>query len=803
MTTSIATLMKRNFPQEMTDVPLWLNYKLIDRGNGKFSKPPVSPFTGEVCSKTDAGMYTDFNRALLGVEQHNADGVGFVFLHGFVAIDLDNCFKDDGSLTELASDVVDHFSATYIEYSPSGNGLHIFCQGNKPNNRTRVEGIEVYSGANFVTVTGDKVEISGDKVLNMQSALDWLFEKYLPETETLTKTEVMYVDHGSKSVSEWLEIGLNYDDKLHRLYSDTDHLDDESGHDLALLCKLVYWLNRDVEAIEKVFFESPWVHSKDKAHIDKIDKRSDYFERTLNKALTITTNCASMNERKNKNISEVTLRLAETADGEIVLPLTDYTDVGNARAFSEMYKEELAYTEEWGWCYFSGLNWELYQGYHAQDCAVEYAENLMYIANKYVEFMTEKCEEEGCSPNSNAGKQIMAEANAFMKHASRTNSEKGIRAMLKLAESMMKVPASLFDGNPWVLNTPNVVVDLRTGESYPPAWNHYNSMMTNLPFEPKCENNGMWDAFLQQTFCGDNKLIDYMQLQLGAACVGKVYEENLMIATGCGSNGKSTLFNVLKAVLGDYCCNVNPDILMDKVSYEQQIAIAQIKGKRLVIGQETESGQVLSTASVKRMVSSDTMVGRVLNHGYIEFEPTHTTMLATNHLPKVKDNDEGTWRRLTVVPFNAVISRDNMITNYQDVLLAEDGQYVLKWLVDGAVRFYENGCTYGEAPVAVHHASLKYRQTQKEVFEQFCDDEIEFVDTVRHPNSWCTPDECYAIYLAWCEENNIKPYSKIVVSRKLGDKGMVAKKKRFKDGKVGTAWHNIILKRKGIEAIEG
>ena len=100
--TTIATLMKRTFPAEMTSVPLWLNYKLIDRGDGKFSKPPISPFTGEVCSKTDAGMYTDFNRALLGVEQHDADGVGFVFLHGFVAIDLDNCFKDDGSLTDLA-----------------------------------------------------------------------------------------------------------------------------------------------------------------------------------------------------------------------------------------------------------------------------------------------------------------------------------------------------------------------------------------------------------------------------------------------------------------------------------------------------------------------------------------------------------------------------------------------------------------------------------------------------------------------------------------------------------------------------
>lgn len=785
----------------MTSVPLWLIYKLIDRGNGKFAKPPISPFSGEICSKTDEGMYTDFDRALAGVEQHNADGVGFVFLHGFVAIDLDNCFEADGSLTPMASDIVDHFIGTFMEYSPSGNGIHIFCKGEKPNERTRIDGLEVYTGHNFVTVTGDHIEESGDKVLNCQEALNWLFDKYLPVTETVSKPEVIYVDHGGKSVQEWLEVGLTHDDKFHRLYTDTTHMDDESGHDLALFCKLVYWLNRDTEAIEKVFFESPWVQSKDARHIAKLDKRSDYLERTMTRALTTTTTCASFNERKTRNIAVASMQIEENVNGELKLPIDDYTDVANARAFVELYEEELAFTEEWGWCYFCGLNWEIGHFYEAQQAAVEFAENVMYIAKQYNELLEKKCEEEGCTPRSTEGKAIMAPASAFMKHAQRLNSERGIVAMLKLAEGMMKKPASLFDGNPWILNTPNVVVDLRTGEAYPPAWNHYNTMMTGISFESEAVNNGLWDSFLDQIFLGDKKLIDYMQVQLGAACVGRVYEENLMIACGCGSNGKSTLFNVLKAVLGDYCTNINPDILMDKTSYEQQIALSGIKGKRLVIGQETESGQVLSTASVKRMVSSDTMIGRVLHRGYIEFEPTHTLMLATNHLPKVKDNDEGTWRRLTVVPFEAVIDRESMITNYQDVLLSEDGPYVLKWLVDGAVRFYENGCTFGEAPPAVHHASKEYRRNQKETFELFCEDKLEFPNKYKHPNVWSRPDELYDVYVDWCDGVNIKPLTKVGVGRRLSQHGVESKMRRFGD-KTERVWYYVKVKD-GTEAIEG
>lgn len=770
---SLQTLMKRTFPKEMTDVPLWLIYKLIDKGNGKFGKPPVSPFSGEVCSKTDEGMYADFQRALAGVEMHDADGLGFVFQRGFMAIDLDDCFQEDGTLTPLAQDVFDHFSATYVEYSPSGNGLHIFCQGVKPTDRTRVPGIEVYTGYNFVTVTGDRVEESGEHVYNMQAEIDWLFDKYLPALEPAVKPETVFIDHGERSTAEWLDLGLTHDSKLHRLYTDTDHEDDESAHDMALLCKLAYWLNRDIEAMEEIFLSSPWVNSKDRRHLDKVASRSDYLENTLMKAITMVTQTAADNDRKVKNISDAALRISETASGDVILPLDDYTDVANARAFADLFKQELCYTSEWGWCYYCGANWELSQEYRAQQCAVEFAENVMYIAKEYWQMMLNKCEDAQCTPESKEGKEIMAPAAAFMAHAVKTNAERGVRAILKLAESMLKQPASIFDSNGWELNTPNVVVDLRTGETYPPMWNHFNSQMTTLVYEPEAKNNGMWDEFLQRTFCGDQALIDYMQIQMGAACVGKVYEENLLIATGGGSNGKSTLFSIMKAVLGDYCTSVNPDVLMAKVNYEQQIAIAQIKGKRLVIGQETESGQVLSTASVKRMVSSDTMIGRVLNHGYIEFEPTHSTLLATNHLPQVKDNDEGTWRRLTVIPFNATISREEMITNYQDVLMNEDGPYILRWLVEGAIKFYENGCTFGEKPPAVKFASNQYRNAQKEFFEQFLEECLIIVDPREHPNTWSYPDDIYNEYLRWCAENHIhKPLSKIVLSRKLNEAGM-------------------------------
>ena len=129
-----------------------------------------------------------------------------------------------------------------------------------------------------------------------------------------------------------------------------------------------------------------------------------------------------------------------------------------------------------------------------------------------------------------------------------------------------------------------------------------------------------------------------------------------------------------------------------------------------------------------------------------------------------------------------------MITNFQDVLIAEDGAYILKWLVDGAIAFYENGCTYGEKPPAVRLASNKYRETQREFFDQYVDERLVIVDPLRHPNTWSNPNEIYQDYVDWCIENNIaKPLSKILLSRKLGERGVKAEQKWI-DGKTVRVW---------------
>lgn len=384
-------------PHALAQAKHWLCYRLTDTGKGRLGKPPVSPKTGILCAKNDETQFTTLEEALVGMERYDLDGVGFVFVGGFVAIDLDDCFDPDkGVLLPVAQDIFDHFSETYWEYSPSGNGLHGFMYGVKPNDRTKdaVIGVEVYSGHNFVTVTGDRVEGTGIDAIPMQDALDWLYAEYLPPI-VAPNAERPPVEHGDKTSEEWLALGLAKDEKLARLFKETDHSSDESSADFALLSKLAYWLNRDTEAMIEAFLSSPWARTKDKAHTEKL-KRADYLPVSVEKAAALCSVTAYETSKSYETKAVRFFARTPQADGTDDIPLDEYTDLGNAQAMAAVFGDVLCYTPEWGWCFFDGARWETDVSYRAMEAARDIAQGLMVSAKEWLaEVQAEEAEETG------------------------------------------------------------------------------------------------------------------------------------------------------------------------------------------------------------------------------------------------------------------------------------------------------------------------------------------------------------------------------------------------------------------------
>ena len=191
---------------------------------------------------------------------------------------------------------------------------------------------------------------------------------------------------------------------------------------------------------------------------------------------------------------------------------------------------------------------------------------------------------------------------------------------------------------------------------------------------PSLDGMNEWLAFLDRLTCGDRELQDYLQVCSGMEAVGSVYVEKLTVAYGRGGNGKSTFYNAKARAMGDYYGTLSAETLTVNCRKNKSPEYAELRGKRLVIAAELQEGMRLDTAVVKQLCSTDPIQAEKKYKDPFKFLPSHTTVLYTNHLPKVGTNDSGTWDRLVVVPFNARFrGMQGEILNYTEYLLEHCG----------------------------------------------------------------------------------------------------------------------------------
>ena len=237
-----------------------------------------------------------------------------------------------------------------------------------------------------------------------------------------------------------------------------------------------------------------------------------------------------------------------------------------------------------------------------------------------------------------------------------------------------------------------------------------------------------------------------MQQIVGMAAIGEVNQEAIIIAYGSGKNGKSTLWNTISKVFGSYAGNLSADTLTVGCKRNVKPEMAELKGKRLIIASELEEGMRLNTAMVKQLCSTDEIYAEKKYKDPFSFTPSHTLVLYTNHLPRVGASDEGTWRRLIVIPFNAVIQSSKDKKNYSDYLFREAGEYIMQWIIEGAEEVIRNNYII-PLPGVVRKAIQAYRDNNDwfaNFLEECCD---------VNPAYTQKSGELYTEYRAHCMRN--------------------------------------------------
>jgi putative DNA primase/helicase len=168
--------------QNIRDLRQWVCWRREQR-DGKPTKVPYSPLTGERASSTDPNSWASYSEAVAAYKEHGYDGIGFTFTKedDFVGIDLDNCLSpDSGEVEPWAQEIIDELDS-YAEVSPSGTGVHILVRATLPEGRNRKGPIEMYSHGRYFTVTGRHLEGTPRAIESRQQALEEVVRQVFEE----------------------------------------------------------------------------------------------------------------------------------------------------------------------------------------------------------------------------------------------------------------------------------------------------------------------------------------------------------------------------------------------------------------------------------------------------------------------------------------------------------------------------------------------------------------------------------------------------------------------------------------------
>lgn len=374
-----------------------------------------------------------------------------------------------------------------------------------------------------------------------------------------------------------------------------------------------------------------------------------------------------------------------------------YNQAGNCARMLDRYGASLMYAIGLGWFKWVHDN----KWVKASDVEIE---RLAF------ETTLEISKEAASIANADARKEVEKFAHA-------SQSAQMVQAMVKLAtlSEGITVRAEALDRNKMLLGVANGVVDLETGRLLPADKKHRLTMNCNVEYLPDADS-ALWDATLQDVFEGDAGLVSFLQRLIGYALLGDPKEDVLAIPYGMGCNGKSTVFNVIRAAFGDYGRMSSASTFVSYGGGPSSGAsgpredLLRLRNSRLVYVTEANEGSILREDVVKSMTGGEPIPARGLfEKASIEIRPTWLCIMPTNHKPIITGEDYGIWRRLLPVPFTVNFDASLFIAKdaSREEKLCANLPAVLAWCVKGALEYQRIGLS---APAAVAGAITEYRK---------------------------------------------------------------------------------------------
>lgn len=279
---------------------IWLLWKKEIRTERPTKVPYKSP--GVFASSTDSSTWSTYyqltEKYFIKEKPGTEKGIGIVFedTANIIGIDFDHCVEN-GVLHKDVEAFVNK-AKTYVEYSPSGTGIHLLFQktskvelmANKHHFDTY--DIEIYSSGRYFTFTENTHELSQelrtitpDEFIDLISTTGYPWKKVEPvvNNPAVVTTENITTNLEDQTVLDKM-FGAKNGQAVEKLWNGdiSDEANDNSKADHKLCLHLAFWTGKNYAQIERMWLSSPLGKRA------KTQERQDYRTRTITNAMNAT-----------------------------------------------------------------------------------------------------------------------------------------------------------------------------------------------------------------------------------------------------------------------------------------------------------------------------------------------------------------------------------------------------------------------------------------------------------------------------------------------------------------------------------